>query len=76
VELWNSSAGVAPFTGRKPVKKFPRRDKAVRRNWVTIRRLGSAIAPAPPEEAKPAGGPKKDGYDDGRPAGLVWSSPV
>jgi len=36
VELWNSFAGVAPFTDCKPVKKFTSRDKAVARIWATI----------------------------------------
>ena len=45
VELWNSFAGVAPFTDCKPVKKFENRDKAVARIWATIQRLGNAGAP-------------------------------
>src|SRR5215472_16339986 len=53
VELWNSFAGVAPFTDCKPVKKFQDRDKAVARIWATIQRLGNAIAPKPSEDAKP-----------------------
>src|SRR5437763_5656969 len=52
LELWNSFAGVAPFTDCKPVKKFENRDKAVGRIWTTIQRLGNAIAPKLPEEAK------------------------
>jgi len=54
VELWNSFAGVAPFTDCKPVKKFENRDKAVARIWAAIQRLGNGIAPKPPEEAEPA----------------------
>src|SRR5438105_6791365 len=67
VELWNSFAGVAPFTDCKPVKKFENRGKALARIWTTIQRLGNAIAPKPvedakpPEEAKPAGETKKAG---------------
>ena len=53
VELWNSFAGVAPFTDCKPVKKFENRDKAVARIWTTIQRLGNAIEPKPVEDAKP-----------------------
>ena len=45
VELWNSFAGVAPFTDCKPVKKFAARDKAVARIWATIQRLGNANRP-------------------------------
>jgi hypothetical protein len=61
VELWNSFAGVAPFTDCKPVKKFENRDKAVARIWTTIQRLGNAIAPTPPQEPKPAAETKKGG---------------
>src|SRR2546423_2393426 len=67
VELWNSFAGVAPFTDCKPVKKFENRDKAVARIWTTIQRLGNAIEPKPVEDAKPreeskpAAEPKKAG---------------
>ena len=53
VEIWNSFAGVAPFTDCKPVKKFENRDKAVARIWTTIQRLGNAIEPKPVEDAKP-----------------------
>jgi hypothetical protein len=58
VELWNSFAGVAPFTDCKPVKKFENRDKAVTRIWTAIQRLGNAIEPkatkpAPAEDPKP-----------------------
>src|SRR5438270_6996770 len=53
VELWNSFAGVAPFTNCEPVKKFENRDKAVGRIWTTIQRLGNAIEPKPNEDAKP-----------------------
>jgi hypothetical protein len=60
VELWNSFAGVTPFTDCKPVKKFENRDKAVARIWTTIQRLGNAGAPnivedIPPAEAKKTG---------------------
>ena len=61
VELWNSFAGVAPFTDCKQVKKFENRDRAVARIWTTIQRLANAIAPKPPEEVKPATEPKKTG---------------
>jgi hypothetical protein len=61
VELWNSFAGVAPFTDCKPVKKFENRDKAVARIWATIQRLGNGIAPKPPEDAQPATETKKAG---------------
>src|SRR5436853_1421618 len=54
VELWNSFAGVAPFTDCKPVKKFENRDKAVARTWSTIQRLANAIEPKPAEDPQPA----------------------
>src|SRR5437868_1747775 len=53
VDLWNSFAGVAPFTDCKPVKKFENRDKAVGRIWTTIQRLGNAVEPKPVEDMKP-----------------------
>jgi hypothetical protein len=61
VELWNSFAGVAPFTDCRSVKKFENRDKAVARIWTTIQRLGNAIAPKPAPEAQPATETKKTG---------------
>jgi hypothetical protein len=61
VELWNSFAGVAPFTDCKPVKKFENREKAVERIWATIQRLGNSIAPEPAEQAQPAADAKKTG---------------
>jgi hypothetical protein len=57
VELWNSFAGVAPFTDCKPVKKFENRDKAVARIWAAIQRLGNGIEPKP-AELTPAEDPK------------------
>ena len=51
VELWNSFAGVAPFTDCKPVKKFENRGRAVARIWATIQRLGNAVSAKPPEQA-------------------------
>src|SRR5205814_1249796 len=53
VELWNSFAGVAPFTDCKPVQKFANRGKAVARIWTTIQLLGNAIEPKPVQDAKP-----------------------
>src|SRR5580698_3381564 len=56
VEVWNSFAGVAPFTNLKPVKKFPDRKTAVARIWEAIQRLvPTAAQPAPdvaPAKAK------------------------
>lgn len=39
VEVWNSFAGVAPFTDLKPVKRFPDRKSAVARIGAAIQRL-------------------------------------
>jgi hypothetical protein len=40
-EVWNSFAGVAPFSELKPVKKFTDRKSAVARIWAAIQRLYS-----------------------------------
>src|SRR5215831_9717840 len=71
VELWNSFAGVAPFTDCKPVKKFENRDKAVARIWTTIQRLGNAIAPKPAEPAQPA-----DTKKGGKPKAAKTAKPA
>ena len=47
VEIWNSFAGVAPFTELKPVKKFTDRKAAVARIWAAVQRLS-------PDGAQPA----------------------
>ena len=59
VEVWNSFAGVAPFTELKPVKKFTSRNAAVARIWSAIQRLSpdgaeqaSDVAPAKPKSKK------------------------
>lgn len=49
VELWNSFAGVVPFTDLKPVKKFTDRKTAVARIW----RAAQALRPAPAQHAAP-----------------------
>jgi hypothetical protein len=36
IEVWNTFAGVAPFTDLKPVKKFTNRKVAAERIWVAI----------------------------------------
>ncbi|MFN3326124.1 MAG: DUF3489 domain-containing protein [Bryobacteraceae bacterium] len=54
VEIWNGFAGVPPFGGLKPVKKFTDRKTAVARIWRAIQ----ALTPTPaPQAAK--GAPKK-----------------
>ena len=48
VEVWNSFAGVAPFTKLKPVKKFTDRKAAVARIWAAVQRLS-------PDAGEPGG---------------------
>jgi hypothetical protein len=58
VEIWNGFAGVPPFGGLKPVKKFTDRKTAVARIWKAIQALTPTAAPqaAPvaPKKAKAA----------------------
>jgi len=56
VEIWNSFAGVAPFDGLKPVKKFTDRSTAVTRIWQAIQKLAPAAQEGAPDapEAVPA----------------------
>src|ERR1035437_5944180 len=44
VEIWNSFAGVAPFTALKPVKRFTDRKAAVTRIWDAIQVLLANVA--------------------------------
>jgi hypothetical protein len=43
-EIWNSFAGVAPFTTLKPVKKFTNRTVAVARIWAAVQVLLANVA--------------------------------
>jgi hypothetical protein len=61
VEIWNSFAGVAPFTTLKPVKKFTNRKVAVERIWTAIQVLlanvekpAAHVAPAKRKQKKDA----------------------
>ena len=47
VEIWNSFAGVAPFTELKPVKQFTDRKAAVARIWAAVQRLLSKVKKSP-----------------------------
>jgi hypothetical protein len=58
VEIWNSFAGVAPFTGLKPVKKFTDRKVAVTRIWDAIQVLLAKVA-KPAAHVAPAKGKRK-----------------
>jgi hypothetical protein len=42
--VWNGFAGVTPFDGLKPVKKFTKRQTAVRRIWQAVACLVPTIA--------------------------------
>ena len=60
VEIWNSFAGVAPFTDLKPVKKFTNRKVAVERIWMAIQVLSANLAKPAGRVAQPKGQRKKD----------------
>ena len=55
VEVWNSFAGVAPFTDLKPVKKFTNRKAAVARIWAAVQRLSPDSAGRAPDVAPAKG---------------------
>jgi hypothetical protein len=55
IEIWNSFAGFAPFTGLKPVKKFTDREVAVARIWDAIQVLLANVA-KPAARVTPAKG--------------------
>jgi hypothetical protein len=63
VEIWNSFAGVAPFTSLKPVKKFTDRKTAVARIWETVQTLlanvGKQATHVAPAKGKPKNGAPK-----------------
>ena len=50
-DVWNSFAGVAPFTDLKPVKKFTTRKDAVTRIWRAVERLAPLVAEPVPDVA-------------------------
>jgi hypothetical protein len=60
VEIWNSFAGVAPFTGLKPVKKFTDRKTAVARIWEAVQVLPANVA-KPATHVAPAEGKRNKG---------------
>jgi hypothetical protein len=51
VEIWNSFAGVAPFTSLKPVRKFPNRKAAVAGIWKAVQALSANVAKHTPPVA-------------------------
>ncbi len=60
VEIWNSFAGVAPFTTLKPVKKFTDRKSAVTRIWEAIQVLLANVAKPAAHVAPSKGKRNKD----------------
>jgi hypothetical protein len=59
IDIWNSFAGVAPFTDLKPVKKFTDRKAAVTRIWKAVERLARYVAQPAADVAPVKGTPKK-----------------
>jgi hypothetical protein len=60
VEIWNSFAGVAPFTELTPVKRFTNRKVAVERIWQAVQLLSAKVAKQAAHVAAAKGKPKKD----------------
>ncbi len=54
-EIWNSFAGVTPFDGLKPVKKFTDRKTAVARIWQSIQKLAPAAEQGAQDAPEAAG---------------------
>jgi hypothetical protein len=59
IDIWNSFAGVAPFTDLKPVKKFTDRKAAVTRIWKAVERLARDVAQPAADVAPVKGTAKK-----------------
>ena len=62
VEIWNSFAGVAPFTKLKPVKRFTNRKVAVARIWEAVQALLANVGKQAAHVAPAKGKPKKDAH--------------
>src|SRR5271170_3151750 len=60
VEIWNSFAGVAPFTKLKPVKRFTNRKAAVTRIWKAVQALLVNVRKQAAHVAAAEGRQKKD----------------
>jgi hypothetical protein len=65
VEIWNSFAGVAPFTTLKPVKRFTDRKVAVARIWEAIQVLLANVG-KPATHVAPAKGKRKKDAQQGK----------
>jgi hypothetical protein len=66
VEIWNSFAGVAPFTSLKPVKKFPNRKAAVAEIWKAVQALTANVAKHAAHVAPSKRKPKKNTHKNKR----------
>jgi hypothetical protein len=60
IEVWNSFAGVAPFTKLKPVKRFTNRKVAVARIWEAVQALLANVGKQAAHVAPAKGKPNKD----------------
>jgi len=60
VEIWNSFAGVAPFTSLQPVKRFTNRKVAVARIWKAVQALLATVGKQAAHVAPAQGKRKKD----------------
>jgi len=60
VEIWNSFAGVAPFTSLQPVKRFTNRTVAVARIWKAVQALLGNVGKPAAHVAPAKGKQKKD----------------
>jgi hypothetical protein len=65
VEIWNSFAGVAPFTTLKPVTKFTNRKVAVARIWEAVQVLLANVA-KPATRVTPAKGKRNKDAPKGK----------
>src|SRR5580692_10683679 len=68
VEIWNSFAGVAPFTSLKPVKKFTDRKTAVARIWEAVQALLANVGKQATHVTPAKGKPKKEALKGKRPS--------
>ena len=69
IATWNNFAGVVPFTGLRPVKKFTDRRTAVGRIWKEIQRLATPPAQTPSKVATKKPKPKKGSTRSKKTAG-------
>src|SRR5580692_116545 len=65
-EIWNSFAGVAPFTDLAPVKRFTNRKVAVERIWKAVQVLSTKVAKQAANAPSAKGKRKKDAAKDKR----------